>query len=180
MILAVAGAVGLTACGAGGHATGATDPPSTVGAAGQAHTGHGAGSPAGIKLFVNPSSPAAVQAQIWRRGGRASDAALVSRIAAQPTAKWLTGGSQPAQQVAASFVERAQRAHAIAQLVLYNIPDRDCHGLSGGGEENADAYLGWVRQVMAGVGDHRVIIILEPDAIEQAGSGFLNTDHAHE
>jgi endoglucanase len=178
MVLAVLAAAVFAACGAGGHATGATDPPSTAGDAG--HAGYGSGSPAGIKLFVNPNSPAAVQAQIWRRGGRAGDAALVSRIAAQPTAKWLTGGSQPAQQVAASFVERAQRAHAIAQLVLYNIPDRDCHGLSGGGEENADAYLGWVRQVMAGVGDHRVIIILEPDAIDQAGSGCLNTNEAHE
>jgi endoglucanase len=171
LVLALAAAVALAACGAGGHATGATDPPSTL--------AHGSDAFVRAKLWVNPNSPAAIQAQVWRRDGNKRDAALVSRIAAQPTAKWLTGGQQPAQQVAASFVDRAQRAHAVAQLVLYNIPDRDCHGLSGGGAADAPAYLGWVRQVMAGVGDHRVIIILEPDAVDQAGSGCLSADDAH-
>ena len=88
-----------------------------------------------------------------RRAGQKQNAALVSRIAVQPTAKWLTGGQQPARQVAATFVDGAQRAHAIAQLVLYNIPNRDCHGLSGGGAANASGYLDWVRQVMAGIGN---------------------------
>jgi endoglucanase len=81
--------------------------------------------------------------------------------------------------VAASVVDAAQRVHAIGELVLYNIPDRDCHGLSGGGAATASAYLSWVRQVMAGVGDHQVIVILEPDAIDQAGSGCLSSDDAH-
>jgi endoglucanase len=31
---------------------------------------------------------------------------------------------------------------------------------------------------MAGIGNHRVIIILEPDAIDQAGSGCLSSDDA--
>jgi endoglucanase len=182
--LALAAAVALVACGGGGHATGATDPPATTTTtsttATAATAARGSGPLAGFKLWINPYSPAAVQAQIWRRDGSKQDAALVSRIAAQPTFKWLTGGSQPAQQVAASFVDRAQRAQAVAQLVLYNIPDRDCHGLSGGGAADAPAYLEWVRQVMAGIGDHRVIIILEPDAIDQAASGCLSADDAHE
>jgi endoglucanase len=172
MALAVVSVLLLGACGTGGHATGATDPSATV--------AHRSVPRAGVKLWVNPNSPAAVQAQIWRRGERTGEAALVSRIAAQPTFKWLTGGQQPAQQVAASFVDGAQRAHAVAQFVLYNIPDRDCHGLSGGGAVNATAYLRWVRQVMAGIGDHRVIIILEPDAIDQAASGCLGADGARE
>ncbi len=171
MVLAFVVAGALAACGSGGHATGATDPPSTV--------RHGSGPLADVKLWVNPNSPAAVQAQTWRQDGNKADAALVSRIAAQPTFKWLTGGQQPARQVAASVVDAAQRADAVGELVLYNIPDRDCHGLSGGGAANAPAYLAWVRQVMAGVGDHRVIIILEPDAIDQAGSGCLSSDDAH-
>jgi len=171
LALALVAIAVLAACGSGANATGATDPPSTA--------GHGSGPLSRVKLWVNPDSPAAIQAQFWRRAGDKRDAALVSRIAAQPTANWLTGGQQPAQQVAASFVDRAQRAHAVAQLVLYNIPDRDCHGLSGGGAANAPAYLAWVRQVMAGIGDHQVIIILEPDAIDQAGSGCLSADDAH-
>jgi endoglucanase len=171
VVLALAAAMVLAACGSGSSATGATDPPSTA--------SHGSGPRVGLKLWVSPNSPAAVQAQTWRRAGNKRDAALVSRIAAQPTFKWLTGGEQPARQVASSVVDAAQGAHAVAELVLYNIPDRDCHGLSGGGAADAPAYLEWVRQVMAGIDDHRVIIILEPDAIDQAGSGCLSADDAH-
>jgi endoglucanase len=169
--LALVVAAALSACGAGANATGATDPPSTA--------ARGAGPLAGVKLWIDPNSLAAIQAQTWRRDGHKRDAALVSLIAAQPTFKWLTGGGQPARQVASSVVDAAQRVHAVGELVLYNIPDRDCHGLSGGGAADAPAYLAWVRQVMAGVGHHRVIIILEPDAIDQAGSGCLSADDAH-
>jgi endoglucanase len=170
VVLALAAAIVLAACGSGSTATGATDPPSTA--------SHRSAPRAGLALWVNPNSPAAVQAQAWRRAGNKRDAALVSRIAARPTFKWLTGGEQPAREVASSVVDSAQRAHAIGELVLYNIPDRDCHGLSGGGAADAPAYLEWVHQVMAGIGNHRVIIILEPDAIDQAGSGCLSSDDA--
>jgi endoglucanase len=168
--LTLAAVVALAACGSGASATGATDPPATA--------DHGSRPPAGVKLWVNPNSLAAVQAQTWRGDGHKHDAALVSRIAAQPTFKWLTGGEQPARQVASSVVDSAARAHAVGELVLYNIPDRDCHGQSGGGAENAPAYFAWVRQVVAGIGDHHVILILEPDAIDQAASGCLSADDA--
>jgi endoglucanase len=165
--------VALAGCGAGAHATGATTDP-----AGEA--GHGSHASKASRLWVNPNSPAAVQAHTWRRQGRLVDARLVSRIAAQPTARWLTGGGQPSAEVAAAVTHAAQRAHAIAEFVLYDIPNRDCHGLSGGGAPDRDAYLEWVRAVMRSIGDHRVIIILEPDAIDQAASGCLSSDEAHE
>jgi endoglucanase len=179
-VLALAAVVALAACGAGGHATGATDPSAAAARTATTAAAHGSGPLAGVKLWVNPNSLAAVQAQTWRRDGNKQDAALVSRIAGQPAFKWLTGGQQPMRQVAASVVDDAQEVHAVGELVLYNIPDRDCHGLSGGGAANASAYLAWVRQVMLGVGDHRVIIILEPDAIDQAASGCLGADGARE
>jgi endoglucanase len=172
LVLALTAAVTLAACGVGAHASGATDAPSVA--------RHGSGTLSGLKLWINPNSPAAVQAMTWRRDGDTQHAVLLSRIAAQPTFKWLTGGQQPALQVAASVVDAARSAHAVGELVLYNIPNRDCHGLSGGGAVNASAYLGWVRQVMRGVGDNQVIIILEPDAIDQAASGCLSQDEAHE
>ena len=52
---------------------------------------------------------------------------------------------------------------------------------SGGGAVNASGYLGvGAPGDEPGIGDHRVIIILEPDAIDQAGTGCLSTDEAHE
>ena len=140
----------------------------------------GATSPlAGFKLWVNPDSSAAIQAAVWRRAGRAADAALVARIAAQPTAVWLTGGNQPHEQVAA-LVAAAQRAHAVPLIVLYDIPHRDCGQYSSGGAPNAPAYLAWVNDVVRGLGGQPAIVILEPDAIDQAASGCVGSAGASE
>jgi endoglucanase len=174
--LALALGVVLAGCGSGGHATSTTDPTSSTSTSTEV-VNHRSSGP--LKLWVNPYSSAAVQARAWRHDGRHGDAALIERIAAHSTAKWLTGAGQPSARVAASVVAAAQRAHAEAQLVLYNIPDRDCNGPSSGGAPNAPAYLAWVHGVTRALGDHHVIVILEPDAIDQAGSGCLSPENAH-
>jgi endoglucanase len=162
-------ATALFACASGQLAAGAVPDAST------AHVSAGVGgteSPlAGLRLWVNPSSPAAIQAAAWRRAGLKGEAAAVARIAAQPTAVWF-GATGTAGRVAA-VVRAAQRAHAVAQIVLYNIPDRDCGGYSAGGASNAAAYIAWVSAVVRGLGHQTVIVILEPDAIDQAASGCL-------
>src|SRR5438552_14577509 len=48
---------------------------------------------AGEKLFVNMDSPARRQAEEWR-GSRPADAALISYIASQATARWIGGWTQ--------------------------------------------------------------------------------------
>jgi endoglucanase len=115
----------------------------------------------------------------WRQAGQDADAKLIARIAAQPTAVWFTGGKGTSARVAA-LVGAAQRAHAVAQIVLYNIPDRDCGGYSAGGASNAAAYSAWVSAVVRGLGHQTVIVILEPDAIDQAASGCLGAAGAGE
>jgi endoglucanase len=50
-------------------------------------------------------------------------------------------------------------------LVLYNIPGRDCGSYSGGGAENTMDYETWIDAVAAGIGNQKVVIILEPDAL---------------
>jgi endoglucanase len=133
---------------------------------------------AGFKLWVDPDMSAAIQSVVWRRRGRNRDAALINQIAAQPSAVWLTSGP-PRSQVAA-IVSAAQSAHAVAQIVLYNIPHRDCGQYSAGGAPTGRAYLAWVGAVAKGLGDHRVILILEPDAIDQAVSGCIGAAGASE
>jgi endoglucanase len=130
---------------------------------------------AGLKLWVNPETPAAIQRSSWREAGDVEDARLVGRIADRPTAVWLTGASQPADLTSVTVGEAA-RGHGVAQIVLYDIPDRDCGQYSAGGAPSGPAYLQWVSQVVHGLGDHRVIIILEPDAVDQAASGCLGSE----
>ena len=86
----------------------------------------------------------------------------------------MTGGNSQAGKVAA-IVAAAQLSHAVAQIVLYNIPHRDCGQYSSGGALSGAAYLAWVRSIVRGLGGHSAIVILEPDAIDQAASGCLGT-----
>ena len=178
--LAVAVALLCAACGSSAGASRTATATMTTSMTRTADGNRGGGPLGRLRLWVNPSTPASAQVAIWRHRGDHADARLIAQIARRPTAKWLTGAGQSGRQVAAAMVDGAARAHAVAQLVLYNIPDRDCHGLSGGGAPSAPAYLAWVRNVARGIGSHPVIVILEPDAIDQAASGCIGTDGAHE
>lgn len=50
-------------------------------------------------------------------------------------------------------------------VVPYNIPQRDCRGLSAGGAGSASAYKTWIRAFAAGIGTRRAIVVVEPDAV---------------
>jgi endoglucanase len=44
---------------------------------------------------------------------------------------------------------------------------RDCGSYSAGGARNATEYLAWIDRVVEGIGTHRAIVLLEPDAINE-------------
>ncbi|MBV9818436.1 MAG: glycoside hydrolase family 6 protein [Solirubrobacterales bacterium] len=125
---------------------------------------------AGLRLYVVPSAPAVAQARIWQAAGRRRDAVAIERIASQPTATWLTGSRSDAG-TARGLAAAAARAGRIPLLTLYDIPNRDCHGYSSGGARSSSAYLGWVASIANAIGDRGAIVILEPDAIDQATGG---------
>jgi endoglucanase len=54
-------------------------------------------------------------------------------------------------------------------FVAYNIPQRDCGGLSGGGGATADAYKTWITGLANGIGARKAVVILEPDALANMG-----------
>jgi len=62
----------------------------------------------------------------------------------------------------------AKAAGKTAVVVTYAIPGRDCGSYSAGGLDAA-GYLPWVRQVAAGLRGTGAAVIVEPDAIAQAG-----------
>ena len=128
---------------------------------------------AGQSFYVDPASPAAVQAMDWTSEGRAQDAAAMEELAARPTAAWFTEGSDVASR-ARSLMLRAARAGKTAVVVAYYIPGRDCGSYSAGGAPSAASYREWVAALARGIGKHPAAVILEPDAIAQAVTGCLS------
>jgi endoglucanase len=88
------------------------------------------------------------------------------RIASVPQGRWFTQNnpSTVASQVS-TYVGAAAAAGKIPILVVYNIPNRDCGGLSAGGIQDHGAYRAWIDQVAAGLQNRPALIILEPDVL---------------
>ena len=63
---------------------------------------------------------------------------------------------------------RDEQGGTVPILVAYNIPDRDCGNHSSGGAANVADYKKWIDGFAAGIGDHKVVVILEPDALWMA------------
>lgn len=111
------------------------------------------------KLYVDPSY--AAMGRPWQ-------------IASQPTARWFGGWNADVQADANGLVSAAAAQGALATLVAYNIPARDCGSYSAGGASGSDAYRSWIRQFAAGIGQRPAIVILEPDALP--GMDCLSSD----
>jgi endoglucanase len=125
----------------------------------------------GARLYVDPNTGAAAQANQWRTSDPA-DAALLDKIATQPQAAWFGDWSGDVRSAVSAYVSAAAAAGGVPQLVAYDIPERDCGSYSSGGATSADAYRTWIRAVAAGIGARPAIVVLEPDAL--AGIGCLS------
>ena len=137
-------------------------------ACGPTHAGaSGAGDPfAGQQLYADPNS-AAAQAAAGMRQSNPHDAAELDKIAQQPQADWF-GDWNPTDQVKATVAQRARLIRsngAMPVFVVYDIPERDCNGYSGGGAPSPASYRTWIRNFTAGVGTGRAAVVLEPDAL---------------
>ena len=119
---------------------------------------------AGRPLYREPWGPAHAQAESWR-AGRPEDAALIDRIAAQPTALWLGDWTADVRAAASERVAAARADGAIPVMVAYNITDRDCGQHSAGGAPGPAAYREWIDDLAAGIGPGPAAVVLEPDAL---------------
>ncbi len=92
--------------------------------------------------------------------------AIRDRIANQPTAVWWpTFNPNEIQGQVSSYVTAANNAGQIPQMVLYNIPRRDCGQYSAGGAPNVAIYGTWITNLAKGLGNKTVIILLESDSL---------------
>ena len=128
-------------------AAAATTPPASAAASGQS-----------LRFYVDVA-----QRAILEQAADDTERALLSRIADQPQAIWLNGGTRDGETL-----ERAVQVSAlqgtVPVVVLYNIPTRDCSQYSAGGAADPTAYLAWVQQ-LADRMDGRVWVVLEPDGL---------------
>lgn len=119
---------------------------------------------AALPFWVDPYSNARKQADAWR-STRPEDAELMERIASQSQADWFGDWNRDIHAAVRDRTTQIAGAGAVAVLVAYNIPVRDCSGYSGGGATSPDAYRTWIRDFAAGIGDRSAAVILEPDAL---------------
>ena len=133
---------------------------------------------AGYLFYIDPYSKAQKTADSWRVT-RPLDAQQMDKIAAQPMAKWFGSWNSITgiRADVAAAVSTTAASGAVPVFVAYNVPQRDCGGLSGSNTLSPDGYRSWISEFARGLGMSRAVIILEPDAI--AGMGCLSsTDQA--
>ena len=124
--------------------------------------------PAGASEFYVPkANPDAIdQIASLRASGNKADADLIQWLVDQPSAVWFTSGSpKEVEQSVKATVQRAAAKQSTPVLVAYNVPGRDCSQYSAGGAPTGDDYRAWIDAFTRGIGDHEVIVILEPDGI---------------
>jgi endoglucanase len=92
---------------------------------------------------------------------------LLRHITTQPTSRWISSPTTSVQREVRSAVAGAAERDAMAALVAYAIPGRDCGGHSAGGVDAASDYQRWVDAFVAGLGSHRAVVVVEPDALAQ-------------
>jgi endoglucanase len=119
---------------------------------------------AGATFWVSPTSRAREQANEWR-ATRPADAVHMDKIANNSQATWFGDWNANVESAVSSHVGTVTASGGVPVLVAYNIPQRDCGGLSGGGGSSAEDYRGWIASFARGLAGRRAIVILEPDAV---------------
>ena len=116
--------------------------------------------------FLDPRSEAMVVEQQLVAKGEKEKARKIAEISRQPTAiwlgEWLTEEKMPA--VLGEYAAEARADGTTLVFVVYAIPNRDCGGLSAGGQE-ADDYAGWVRALAEQLRGTGAVMIVEPDSL---------------
>jgi endoglucanase len=119
---------------------------------------------AGVRLYVDPDSPAARQGRLWD-SARPADAESMRWLGRRSWAHWFGDWTPDVRREAARLVHRARRSRAVPVLVAYDIPARDCGGFSAGGAGSETTYRRWIAALSRGIAGARAFVVLEPDAL---------------
>lgn len=122
------------------------------------------GALARLRLFVNPASAAARQADAWQKS-RPADASLMRYIASQPTATWFGDWNSDVRRDVGNAASQAASQGTLPVFVAYDIPNRDCGSYSAGGAGDQGRYAQWIKSFADGIAGHQALVVLEPDAV---------------
>lgn len=109
-------------------------------------------------------------AQRLQRQGQTAQAALIHKIADQPQFVWYgrwAGSASPARRLSKDLDRFARQSPgSVPQLVTMRHEGRECHpGYLGGGARADTTYRSWIRGFADAVGQRRVVVVFEPDAL---------------
>lgn len=124
------------------------------------HTAHAADGP----YYVNPDTQAARWVEENPDDPRAE--VIRDRIASVPQAQWFTeSNTDSVREEVNTLVTAAEGAGQTPILVVYNMPNRDCGGASGGGAASHEEYRQWVDELAAGLDGKPAAVVVEPDVL---------------
>lgn len=118
----------------------------------------------GLAFYVNPDSNAFKQEKAWKNA-RPGDAQEMEKIAREPEARWFGNWNSNVRDDIKKYVNDAAKADKVPVMIVYNIPERDCGQYSAGGSSNATLYTNWIDKVADGIGNHKAVVIVEPDSL---------------
>ncbi|WP_343245286.1 glycoside hydrolase family 6 protein [Streptomyces yatensis] len=115
----------------------------------------------------------------WR--GDFRDSAGLLAMVRTPQAVWY-GDESPerVERLVRRTTRSADMQGRLPVLALYNIPGRDCGSYSSGGADGLAAYEAWIDAVAEGIGDHKVLIVLEPDSLSLLPSDCADESNAEQ
>lgn len=128
--------------------------------------------------FYVPIGAAAAAADATPPG---PDRDLLTRLAAVPTAVWLTPERNPVERVGddvRTVVAAAAERGEVVVLVVYGIPQRDCIAGHSGGGLTPETYLPWVAEI-ADAASPWAVVVVEPDALASAPECGLVEERTH-
>ncbi|WP_413806614.1 glycoside hydrolase family 6 protein [Streptomyces sp. OE57] len=139
-------------------------------------------SPPVARLYAPPpdrDSYRQVARLAWQ--GDFRDSAGLLAMVRTPHAVWY-GDEAPEQvtRLVRRTTRSAGRQGRLPVLALYNVPGRDCGSYSSGGADGLAAYQAWIDAVAEGIGDRKVMIVLEPDALALLPSDCADASNAEE
>ncbi|GAB2591279.1 hypothetical protein GCM10027168_25720 [Streptomyces capparidis] len=115
-------------------------------------------------FYVDPQTQAARWVAANPGDGRMP--VIRDRIASVPAARWFTTtNTSTIRSEVSSYVGAAANVGKIPILVVYDMPNRDCGGPSGGGAPSHTAYRQWIDELSAGLAGRPATIVLEPDVL---------------
>jgi cellulose 1,4-beta-cellobiosidase len=139
---------------------------------------------AGARMYVNPDYVKAVQAL---EAAHPADAALLKKMAALPTAIWLSWIADtkdvPRYLDDALAQQKAGGEPVVSVFVLYDLPARDCNAEASAGELEANQagearyqhdYVDVISAAFRAHPDQRIAMILEPDSLANLVTNIAN------